>query len=237
MSGQVFHGAISDVRVHRHAASAGEIAGFAGPAVGRWELNGSLMDSSWFARDGSVRNDFGAKWTVGQANTAAGALRVTASDFIDIRGRQVLYTDRSYTVSALVKLNVAGPSNQLVLTQDGNGQHAFVLKYRASDTKWTFGLPASSANSPSYVEIPSVSIAQATWVNLAAVWDATSRVPKLYVGGNLEATGAPTTSWPSSPTGTMHLGTSSSSKFDGAIDRVQVFQRALTAAEVRSLTL
>jgi hypothetical protein len=112
-----------------------------------------------------------------------GALLVTASDYIDIRGPQILYTDRSYTVSALVKLNAAGQSNQIILIQGGNGQHAFVLKYRAPDSRWVFGLPAASANSSTYLE--------------------------------------------------MHLGTSSSSKFDGVLDRVEVFQRALTAAEVR----
>jgi endo-1,4-beta-xylanase len=235
MAGKVFNGAISDVRVYRHAASESEIAGYADQAVGRWQLNGSLADASWFARDGSVRNDAAANWTVGYGNTAAGALRVTASDHIDIRGQQVLYTDRSYTVSALVKLNAAGQSNQIILTQDGNGQHAFVLKYRASDAKWTFGLPIAIANSSTYVEIASTSIAQTAWVSLTAVWDGATRLPKLYVGGNLEATGTATTSWPSSATGSMHFGTSSSSKFDGALDRVQVFQRALTAAEVRAL--
>ncbi len=235
MSAKVFHGAISDVRVYRHAASAGEVAGYADPAVGRWQLNGSLGDTSWFARDGSVRNDAAAKWTVSQDNTASGALRVTASDHIDIRGAQVLYTDRSYTVSAWVKLNAAGQSNQIILTQDGNGQHAFVLKYRASDAKWAFGLPAAGANSSTYLEIASTSVAQTAWVNLTAVWDAATRLPKLYVGGTLEATGTATTSWPSSATGSMHLGTSPASKFDGALDRILVFQRALTAVEVQAL--
>jgi hypothetical protein len=160
---------------------------------------------------------------------------VTASDYIDIRGQQILYTDRSYTVSALVKLNAAGQSNQIILTQDGNGQHAFVLKYRAPDSRWAFGLPASSANSSTYLEIASSSVAQTNWVSLTAVWDGATRLPKLYVNGNLEATGTATTSWPSSATGSMHLGSSSSSKFDGVLDRVQVFQRALTAAEVQAL--
>ncbi|WP_203910491.1 endo-1,4-beta-xylanase [Rhizocola hellebori] len=235
MSGKAFSGAISDVRVYRHAASAGESAGYADPSVGRWQLNGSLADASWFFRDGSVRNDAAATWTVGQGNTTVGALRVSASDYIDIRGTQLLYTERSYTVSALVKLTAAGQSNQIILVQDGNGQYAFVLKYRASDSKWAFGLPASSANSSTYLEIASTSVAQTNWVNLTAVWDGVTRLPKLYVDGILEATGTATTSWPSSPTGSMHLGTSSSSKFDGALDRVQVFQRALTAAEVGAL--
>lgn len=235
-SGNVFNGAISDVRVYRHAADeVDEIPAYADPTVGRWQLNGSLDDASWFARDGSVRNDAAAMWTVGRENTAVGALRVTAKDYIDIRGLQVLYTDRSYTVSALVKLNAAGPANQIILSQDGNGQYAFVLKYRASDSRWVFGLPTSSANSPTYSEIASVSTAHNTWVNLTAVWDDATRFPKLYVGGNLEATGTATTSWPSSATGSMHLGTTSSSKFDGVLDRVEVFQRALTDVEIRAL--
>jgi hypothetical protein len=236
MSGKVLTGAISDVRVYRHAASASEIAGYADQAAGRWQLNGSLSDTSWFARDGSVRNDDAASWTVGQGNIAVGALRVNASDYIDIRGTQILYTDRSYSISALVKLNAAGQSNQIILTQDGNGQHAFVLKYRASDTRWTFGLPASNANSATYLEIASTSVAHTDWVRLTAVWDSVTRLPKLYVDGNLEATGTAMTSWPSAATGSMHFGTSSSSKFDGALDRVQAFQRALTAAEVSALT-
>lgn len=235
MSGKVFNGAISDVRIYRHAAADSEIAGYADPAVGRWQLNGSLDDASWFARDGSVRNDAAAMWTSGQANTAVGALRVTASDYIDIRGRQVLYTDRSYTVSALVKLNAAGQSNQIILSQDGDGQYAFVLKYRAPDSRWAFGLPASNANSSTYLEIASISVAQTNWVNLTTVWDAATGLPMLYVNGILEATGTATTSWPSSTTGSMHFGTSSSSKFDGVLDRVLVFQRALTAAEVSAL--
>jgi GH35 family endo-1,4-beta-xylanase len=236
MSGNALHGAISDVRVYRHAANEiGEIPALADSTAGRWQLNGSLDDASWFARDAAVRDDSGAMWTAGQGTATAGALRVTATTFIDVRGAQVLYTDRSYTVSALVKLTAAGPDNQIILSQDGIGQHAFVLKYRATGAKWVFGIPTSSANGATYWDIASVSPAQTAWVHLTAVWDRGTKLPKLYVNGNLEATGPATTSWPSSATGSMHLGTTVPSKFDGMLDRVQVFQRALTAAEVSAL--
>ncbi|WP_144124197.1 endo-1,4-beta-xylanase [Catellatospora sichuanensis] len=236
-SGKAFHGAISDIRIHKHAATAGEIAGYADPAVGRWEFNGSLNDTSWFFRDGAMRGDRGAAFTAGEAGTAAKALQVTAEDYVDFRGRQALFTDRSYSVSAWVRLTAAGQSNQIVATQDGpGGQHAFVLKYRGSDKKWAFGIPTAASGSTAYVEIASTSVAAAnTWVHVTAVWDGTSQRPRLYVGGNLQATGNVTTSWASSPTGSFHVSPSSTVKFVGAVDGVQIFQHALTDAEVAAL--
>jgi hypothetical protein len=100
-----------------------------------------------------------------------------------------------------------------------------------------FGLVKDGGLAPDYVPSVPALIQFGRWQHVAAVYDPTSNpTVKLYVGGNPAGTG----SWSMGPTssqGPMLLGGKSdgSRTFDGVIDDVRVYDRALSQEEVQAI--
>ncbi|MEU7753134.1 LamG domain-containing protein [Micromonospora sp. NPDC049171] len=162
---------------------------------------------------------------------------------VDVRGGMTLWTDRSYTVTAWVRLTDAnrdgrpdGPGDQVIASQDGREQATFYLQYETDSGRWAYEVPTSDSGATNWPTVESMSPAAVNrWTHVAAVGNAGWGHFQLYVDGVLQGTGAATTSPPS--TGGFHLGVSMSGGWlVGALDDVRVRQRALQPAEIAELS-
>ncbi|WP_432841102.1 LamG-like jellyroll fold domain-containing protein [Dactylosporangium sp. CA-092794] len=152
----------------------------------------------------------------------------------------VLNTTQSYSVSAWVKLNSFSGESTFV-GQGGDNIGAFFVLYHSGNGKWTFIAPNTDSQNPSAWNNATAGTAVATnqWVHLVAVFDASTKRMSLYAN-NVRGTDA-TNPTPFNSTGGTFIGGTHgrlggpSWKLNGAVDNVQVFQRALTDADVAAL--
>ncbi|MGI5175945.1 LamG-like jellyroll fold domain-containing protein [Dactylosporangium sp. CA-152071] len=113
------------------------------------------------------------------------------------------------------------------------------LQYHQSYGKWTFLSPNADVASPSqyYAATSSNALAANTWVHLVGVFDANTKRQSLYVN-NVRGTDSTNPTPFESATGTTIGGvttTVASDHFNGSIDNVQMYQRALSDQEVQRL--
>ncbi|GLY25099.1 LamG-like jellyroll fold domain-containing protein [Micromonospora sp. NBRC 101691] len=219
----------SPTRQHHFYVRAGS-----GP-LAQWSLDGNAEDTAFLGdRDGVVVGGVTyAPGAVGQAARFDGATTYVTPE-------NAVRTDASFSVSAWVRLDSAGAARAAV-SQSGTNFAGFVLWYRPENGgHWAFGMPRSDA---SYQGTDLATSAQpartGAWTHLAGVYDAGQRVLRLYVDGVLAGTAARTvpdvhaagrvqigrTMWNGSP-GVDH--------WPGLLDEVRVYDRVVTAEEVRA---
>ena len=207
-----------------------------GPAAW-WKLDGkSPVGTTYIAADssGSQRHltDYGGT-TLDNGYATFGSPIYTETP--------VLNTTQSYSVSAWVKVN-ALTGYQTAVAQSGNATGSFYLQYSQAYGKWTFVSPNSDVASPSAYNAATSSNALAanTWVHLVAVFDANTKRMSLYSNNVRGTDGTNPTPFNSSPTlpttvGGLITSNGTTNTFAGSIDNVQVYQRALTDADVAAL--
>ncbi|MEU6168721.1 LamG-like jellyroll fold domain-containing protein [Streptomyces tanashiensis] len=153
----------------------------------------------------------------------------------------VVATGSSYTVSTWVRLE-DGSRNNTALGQDGTmtggWYSAFYLGYRADSKKWELRTSPKDATdgdiSNQIVQSKRPAVIGA-WTHLAAVYDNSAKVIKLYVNGELQGTHAVAQSWTS--TGKFQIGRvwwrgAYYDYWKGSIDEVAAWQRALIDSEI-----
>ncbi|WP_167517585.1 LamG-like jellyroll fold domain-containing protein [Micromonospora orduensis] len=151
----------------------------------------------------------------------------------------VLNTTQSYSVSAWVKLNNF-TTYQTFVGEGGSNHGAFFLQYSKGLNKWAFISPSSDSASPSayYSASSAASLTTNTWVHLVGVFDSGTKAMTLYVNGAQGGTGTnPTPFNAITPLGVggVMIGAREGDYVNGAMDNVQVFQRALSASEASTL--
>ncbi|MFE9442430.1 LamG-like jellyroll fold domain-containing protein [Streptomyces sp. NPDC006602] len=154
----------------------------------------------------------------------------------------VLDTTASYTVSAWVNLNSTPTRNMTLLGQDGATNSPFYLQYNYSHSGaplWSFDLTSGDTTSPSFTgAYSSAAATSGTWTHVVGAYDAATGAMKLYVNGSLAGSNTDSVPWSSSGSLTMgrsKYGGNPSDFTDGSLADVQVYQRALSAADVTSL--
>ncbi|WP_191841888.1 endo-1,4-beta-xylanase [Catellatospora chokoriensis] len=236
-TGDAWSGAITDVRAYDRAVPDAEVAQLADPVVGRWTFSGDPGDESWFMRDAWPREIDGCKQdpkvcndnsvlhlTADRHGAGYSALALTGNHILDVRPTG-LFADRSYTVSAWVKLG-SKAADGVLMSQPLGDFNAFALKYQKSNDSWVFKGSSTSIGSPS------APIGQ--WTHLAAVWNAGWGRMQLYVNGVLTAQSGATTNVASTPG--MTIGVSAEGgRLVGALDDLALYQRVLTPAEITAL--
>jgi hypothetical protein len=147
-------------------------------------------------------------------------------------GAQLLDTSGNYTATAWVKLNKADGSFQTVVSQDGDRDSAFFLQYSGQDQRFAMSFPGQRALAPTKPN-------PGQWYHLTGVRDAAKGELKLYVDGDLVATKSACSLDASSTghtvIGRAKFGGNSVDYLDGTVDQVHLFDRALTATEVKDL--
>ena len=220
-----------------------------------WPLNqtsgNTVTDTTGTGHNGTASS---VSWSGGAAQLSGGT--------ITTRG-PVLDTTGSFTVSAWV--NPSSPlvngTNETAVSQDPPpaaasnnpfqpptyGNSGFTLGITSSSSRlgfgtnnWTFSRPLSTTTAPSYATASSsATVTTGTWAHLVGVYDASSGSMTLYVNGAAAGTATDTT--PVSSAGPLAIGRDQTAangngdNFFGAMSDVQVYQQALSAAQVSAL--
>lgn len=216
-----------------------------------FKVNGS-DPSAWWKLDegsGSFGNDSsGFLRTAALSNHAWGQGRHFGTDPTDLAvtfngtstvgatASAVIDTNRSFTVTAWVKL-AAGGQNRMVLTQDGTTVSGMYLGYDGLFTgRWAFWMPdADTIGAPAAMaRADTAPVEYNTWTHLAAVYDHEADTIALYVDGMLAATAPRPASW--SAAGATQIGRGKygvqTDYWSGTIDDVRVFPGPLDEGQI-----
>ncbi len=201
--------------------------------VGWWPGDNSPSDISGFANDGVLQG--AATYTAGQVN-AAFSFSATA-DFVEVPDDPVLNFAGPFSIDAWVRTTntttAAIIDKRTGTSANPVGYHLFlfggVLGFQLGD-----GLPFTNYNSPG----PAIN--DGNWHQVAVTVDRASQTGgRLYVDGQLALTFDPT-GHPGSIANTASLRfgqryLSPAQPFQGGIDEVEIFDRALTLQEIQAI--
>jgi RHS repeat-associated protein len=216
----------------------------AGHPVGWWPLsdgaNATANYSPTFAADNSGSGNTaylsgsGPGWNSGAATfNAKSGLLATVGPVLD--------TTKSYSVSAWVNLADASTGYGYdAVSQGGTNIGSFALQYSGGYGGWSFTSASADSTSPSFYSAHlSTKPALNVWTHLVGTFDASTGTMSLYVNGALAATGHNPSPWtgggPLAIGGDQQAGGAQGAFFDGQIANVQVYQRALSGADVTAL--
>lgn len=216
--------------------------------IASWGLDSDIFDGTLILED-----------SVGEHHMSLAGVEGTDYDWVDDRfcfpwsaldlsgspeafaatGDPVIATDESFSVSAHVLPGEPTGGDQTVLSQSGPTGPAALLQQTAGDG-WRFAVPPLSPARPGGVaETAPGSLLPAAWNHLAGVVDWPGREIRLYVNGELAATGelaAP--AWPAR--GPFYVGTAGSLRgtgapLNGTVDRVRVWSGRLLEDQIEDL--
>ncbi|MCK4342548.1 MAG: LamG domain-containing protein [Phycisphaerae bacterium] len=225
-----FDGLIDEVRIYNRALSDMEIrANYAG-LVGCWRLDSGggvvAYDSSSHGNDGDIS---GAEWSAGISGTALDFN--PDGDFILIPHSPSLCIGRDVTVSAWVNKRGTA-SNNIVIKYEPYSAPTFKLGAGATANFYVRNADAQ-ANSASGV----TSLGDTGWHHVVGVRDTTAGTLMVYIDGVLEGEA-------DDPGGSIlndrilkigkYFG-GAEMPFDGVIDEVYIYNRALSAEEIADL--
>jgi serine/threonine protein kinase len=212
-----------------------------GPApAGRWSLasaDGTTVTDTVGRHPATATN---VHWSAGHSGAA-----FDGSDSQVAAAGPVLNTGpgASFTVAAWVYLTKAVIFSATAVSQDnedGNKNSGFYLQYSGTrNQSWSF--TRSSDNTAAAAGIAALSSRPAalnTWVHLVGVYDAGDGQLRLYVNGVPQGTATDTTPYAANGSlviGRAEFGGDYVDWFPGYIRDVEVFQQALTPAEVKAL--
>ncbi|MHC4083985.1 MAG: LamG-like jellyroll fold domain-containing protein, partial [Planctomycetota bacterium] len=201
--------------------------------IAHWKFdegNGSIAYDSAGTNDGTI---YGAAWTTGQLG---GALNFDGvDDYVDMADTVKNYLGRNYTVSAWIKANTISNNKAILSYRHSTEGNPVLFSLGQYYTNVDFAVRDNSHNlaQPAFVD----AITTETWYHVAGVRE--ENVLNIYVNGvsgipDSEAFGAiipdnlkiGATQWGGNPV---------SDHFNGAIDDVRIYNRALSAGEVEQL--
>jgi len=192
------------------------------PPTGYWKLDETggtaAVDSSESGRALTLAG--GAAFGSGYSGNALAFNGTTA---FAATGTAVVDPAKSFSVAAWVKLENTS-STRTAVSQDGDADSAFGLRYDAGLNRWAMSAAQSAV-------APEVGV----WTHLVGVHVPSTHQVLLYVNGKLEGTAAAGAFGAS--TGPLVVGAGQmagdrAEYFEGLVDHVQTWSRAVTAAEV-----
>ncbi len=234
---QFFGGTIDDVRVYDRALSARDVQelfktrppDIETGLVGHWKLNetsgATAYDSSGNANDGTLIGD--PHWVQGKLQ---GALQFDGiDDYVDCGNDSSLGITAEITLGVWVKTNDAanGQHNPYVT----KGDHSYGIKHHTSNNIEYFIYDGGWQ----VARYPVDSTFNGVWHHLAGTYDGSEL--RLYIDGTLVTTVAHSGTIASSPFN-VNIGrnTEASTRFyEGALDDVRIYNRALSAGDVQEL--
>ncbi|MGW1765148.1 LamG domain-containing protein [Streptomyces sp. NPDC002073] len=205
--------------------------------AGVWGLNGNGDDTTTAtkhpltvtgASEYSKRERAGTRalWLKGGTDQYA----TTASPPVD--------TSKSYTVSAWARLSTLPSENKTVLGVDGTFYSAFYLSYQADKKTWTLRTSPSdsgSGNLSTQIVVAKQPAVVNAWTHLSAVYDAADQEIRLYVNGRFQGAHDVAPSWKAAgglQVGRVLWGGNHGDYFNGSIDEIRVWKRALSGDEI-----
>ena len=227
---QYLNATIDDVRVYDRALTAEEIATLVNSSglVAHWKLdetNGATAVDSVGGLDGTLIN--GPLWTTGQLD---GALDFDGTnDYIEVPHSSDLNLQSAFTVTAWI-YNDSMSDAYRVISKETNGLNDNYWIALQAGELWA-GVGGSFFNAPATFEAN-------TWYHIAVSFDDADNQVSIYVNGELSQEYS-TSATISSNTDPLYIGSNwQGSKFwDGALDDVRIYDRALSASQVAAIAL
>ncbi|BFU44105.1 LamG-like jellyroll fold domain-containing protein [Krasilnikovia sp. MM14-A1004] len=171
----------------------------------------------------------GAAFVTGR--TGQGVALDGATQYLDT-GASILDTASDYTAAVWVELDKVDGAFQTVVSQDGPANSDFYLQYSGADQRFAMSFAGVRALAPFRPE-------PGRWYHLAGVRDSVRGELRLYVDGELAGTSSACQPR-SAPTGHTVIGRgryggNPVDYLDGTVDQVHLYDRALSATEIRQL--
>ncbi|WP_342028288.1 LamG domain-containing protein [Actinopolyspora xinjiangensis] len=198
--------------------------------AGSWALDGDVTDQSVRGLDGTIHGD--PEWESGRSITPEPndqAIRLDGvSEYVGVPN--AVDTTRSFSVSAWVKPERIG-ERRVVLSQDGDSTSGFRLEL-TSGGLWSFTMGGAGGESKRVTDDKAAR--QGVWTHLIGIHDARSGEISLHVNGSSAGSASHTAA--SSMPGEMAigrglLGGEQTAFWQGAVDDVALYSRALYAGE------
>ncbi len=205
------------------------------PPRGHWKLEGytetKAVDDAPNGHDATL--EASARWQVGRYGDALWLNGTTG--YASASSGATVHTDKSFTVSAWVKIDRLDTAFRTAVSQDGSQTSGFFLQYNPSSKKWNFSIPASdNAAAERRIAESAASAVAGRWTHLVGVYDAGARQIKIYVDGVAGTSAAHTTPWDA--TGSVQLGRARAAEhWPGALDEVRLYDRILGSQEIHDL--
>jgi hypothetical protein len=181
LRGDFFPGSVDDVRLYQRVLVRSEAAALANQPVLRahyplTEGTGTATTDAVTGQRAQLRGTAG--WTETEGYTAAKFTGGYGSSYGAITGpRPTLRTDRSYTVSAWMRIDEIGEVPRTAVSLRDARFSPFMLQYRPEAKKWSF-LVSVGANQEGGWWIPAEELAVAQqWVHVTGVYDHDLRRP------------------------------------------------------------
>ena len=208
----------------------GLVAGY-----GMNEGSGSTTaDASGHGITGTLTN--GPTWADGKFGRAVGF--DGANDYIDLGNPSALRITGSMTISAWINSAVF-PGDDAAIVSKRGGAVGFQLDTTIDRGPRTIGFKLTSASGGAMFRYGATAMQTNTWYHVAGVYNAATRTVDVYLNGQLDNAsldGTITASQQDSPLN-VAIGRrpgSSGFEFNGRIDDVRIYDRALTAAEIQA---
>jgi hypothetical protein len=193
--------------------------------VGWWKLDGNAKDYSGNNNHGTVTGATVAAGKVGQCYSFDGT-----DDYIDT-SNQMLGNNSPFTYSVWIKFS-ASQIGRTIMGRHSNAVGGAGMGIDdSSANKIKFHLNSYSAQRVN----STMTLNDNNWHYISGTWDGVNL--KLYVDGNLDASSTPSTTltFPSINTQIGRWGGGSSQYFNGLIDDVRIYNRALSPEEIARL--
>jgi hypothetical protein len=200
--------------------------------VGWWtfdEGSGNIAaDSSGNGNDGTLNGP--VEWTAD--GKIGGALKFTGPyNYVQIQDSPSLDMTQEITIAAWINPSWTG-NNRILQKSSGGGDNQYRLLKEWGDNM-VFHLPGLSPDRLEFVGLPPLG----EWTHLAATYDGSSM--KVYyngvVVGEMEASGQLGTSDGTLCIGTKHETAPAGDEFNGMLDDVRIYNRALSVSEIKQL--
>ena len=191
----------------------------------------TVVDASGHGLTGTIS---GAAWTTNGRYGSALSFNGT-SNYVNLGNPALLQITGSMTLSVWVKA-AGNPTGEAQIISKSNGTYGWQLKTRLASGSHTFGT-AVSADTRSRAQRYGTTVRSLnTWYHVAGVYNADSRTLDIYVNGVLDNGGVSGTipALLCNSTFNVNIGRQSSGTyFNGTIDEVRIYNRALTRAEIQ----
>ncbi|WP_203902264.1 LamG domain-containing protein [Virgisporangium aliadipatigenens] len=217
----------SEKRIHHVYVRPGN-----GP-LAQWSFEGDAEDSAYLGwRDGNLLG--GATYAAGAVGTGV-SLDGSSGGVVVPNGTR---TDASFSVSAWAKISSLDPTSATVVSQSGANNVGFSVQYEKWNDRFVFVLPRTdAAQAPAdFVRAPARPVA-GEWTHFAGVYDANQKRIFFYVNGVLAGSAPRNPTWTANgPLRIGHYtnGGATAGPFPGMIDEVKLYDRPLSAEEVRA---
>ena len=187
----------------------------------------TAYDGSAYRNNGTIS---GATWVVGKSGSG---LSFDGNDYVDLGTPSSLNITRTVTISAWVKPQPVQASNWAGIAgkeRVGNDPEWLLMKDYTSN-KWVMWLKTTTTNYLAYDDVLLTSYSGNAWVHFVGTYDGETVIlykNGLEVGRNAAASGLMNSYQNTS----FMIGRGGSYSFNGSIDEVAVYSKALNATEV-----